>query len=733
MKNISPIPRSNSFFAASLGTNLFSAFLIYLLEITSVISFVALIFSGELASHLPEALGLVIVGNAILIATVTWFSSYAGSIGVEQDTPGAVMSIAAVAIVSMLPGAQEAQFATVVMLIVLTTTLTGALLLSLGVFKLGRLVRFLPYPMMGGFLAGTGWLLAVGGVGVMANTPLGIQWLERGVITLWLPGVALAIFVHFARRKFPQPYTFPAILLLASLTFYTFAAATHTSIAQLRTEGWLFHTFSSGSRWQFPIRPALLSQVDWGVLLQQLPTVAPAGIISVIALLLNTSGLELIVKKDIDLNRELVAAGIGNLVAGPLGGLVGYQAISLSALNHTMTGGKRQGGFLLALLVGATIFIGPSVVFYIPTFILGAVLFYMGFDLLVEWVYEAWFKFSRVDFWVIMAILIVIIVNGFLEGILVGLVLAVIMFAISYSQVSVIKFALTGQEYQSRVTRIPQERQILEAHGDQAYILKLEGFIFFGTANGIFNHIREHIQAAPSRQVKYILLDFSKVSGMDSTSMLSFSRMVQWSQEQGITLIFAGLTGSAKTQIHKEPSLKESYELKYFVDPDRGLEWCEKQIISQHMPPQQNALNLSAYFKSLLKSENSDKFLSYLQRREYQPGEYLMREGNAPDYVYFIESGLITAQLERAGKTPVRLETMSGGRTVGELGFYLGARRTASVVCEQNAIVYTLSSEDLKRMEIQDPEAASLFHRITVRLLSERVTHLTRTVGALER
>ena len=115
------------------------------------------------------------------------------------------------------------------------------------------------------------------------------------------------------------------------------------------------------------------------MLLQQIPALIPVAIISVIALLLNTSGLELIVKKDIDLNRELVAAGIGNIVGGAIGGLVGYQAISLSALNHTMSGGPRFVGVLMALLMGATIFFGTSVILYIPKFVLGSVLFYLGY------------------------------------------------------------------------------------------------------------------------------------------------------------------------------------------------------------------------------------------------------------------------------------------------------------------------------------------------------------------
>ena len=728
-------PWRGRFSLAALGTSLFTAFLIYLLEITFVISFAALIFSGELASQLPQALGFIIFGDALMVAVIAGLSSYPGMIAVEQDTPGAVLSIVAVAIAAALPGATDLQFATVVMMIVFTTTLTGLLLLALGVFKLGRLVRFLPYPVMGGFLAGTGWLLATGGVGVMTSLPFGTQWLEKNAITHWLPGVILALLVSFATQKIKKPYTFPALLILAGLVFYGIAGVTQTSIVQLQAEGWLLDAFSSGSVWQFPLRPAIVSQVDWGVLLRQIPALAPAAIISVIALLLNTSGLELIVKKDIDLNRELVTAGIGNLVAGPLGGLIGYQSISLSALNQTMSGGKRQVGLFLAFLIGATLFIGTSVILYIPTFILGSVLFYLGFGLLVEWIYDAWFKFPRIDFLMIASILIIIIVSGFLQGILVGLVMAVGMFVVSYSQVSVIKFAFTGREYRSRVTRNPQAQHLLETHGDQLYLLKLEGFIFFGTANGIFSQVRAHIQETP-RAVKYVLLDFAKVSGVDSTGMLSFNRMMQWCQEEGITLGLAGLTGRAQAQFQQEKALQESARqegtLHFFADLDHGLEWCENALLTTHGDKPEKT-SLVQQLTALSQGAGAETLLPFLHRQEYGPGEYLILAGDAPDFVYFIESGQVTAQLEPPGQAPVRLETMYGGRTVGELGFYLGTTRTACVVADAPSIVYALSTTDLHRMETDAPEAASLFHRIIVLLLSERVAHLTRTVGALER
>ena len=110
-----------------------------------------------------------------------------------------------------------------------------------------------------------------------------------------------------------------------------------------------------------------------------------------------------------------------------------------------------------------------------------------------------------------------------------------------------------------------------------------------------------------------------------------------------------------------------------------------------------------------------------------------MRQDDAPDNIYFVESGQVTAQLEYPNQAPVRLETMKSGRVIGELGFYLGQKRTAAVIADEPSTVYLLSSKNLAKMEKQAPEVASYFHQLIIQLMAERTTHLIRTVAALEK
>jgi SulP family sulfate permease len=127
------------------------------------------------------------------------------------------------------------------------------------------------------------------------------------------------------------------------------------------------------------------------------------------------------------------------------------------------------------------------------------------------------------------------------------------------------------------------------------------------------------------------------------------------------------------------------------------------------------------------------RLFEFLEKRVVAAGDYLMHQQDAPDNIYFVESGQVTAQLEFPSKPPVRLETMKSGRVIGEIGFYLGQKRTAAVVADEPSTVYVLTSKNLAKMEKESPGVASYFHHLIVQLLAERTTHLIRTVAALEK
>ena len=709
---------------------LLTGFLIGILEIALAASFAALIFSGATAVHLSRGIGLALFSATVSIVITSLLTSYPAIISGNQSAPAAVVGVM-VAGIAALVTSQDGQLATVLVAIALTTLITGLFLLGLGVFRLGGLVRFLPYPVAGGFLAGTGWLLVVGGLSTMSGLTFSFadvpDFFEPRVLLLWLPGLVLGALILALSTRIRHSLFMPGMIIAIIVGFYLVAAVLGVSPSQLSDNGWLLGPFPAGRLWQ-PISSTELAAVDWPAIWSQLPNLVGAVIISAITLLLNATGIELAMNRDIDLNREMRASGVANLASGMGAGLIGYAQLSMSTLAERLGAGNRLTGLVAGGVCGLTLLLGGSALGFVPTIVLGALLIYLGLSFLWEWVIKAYSRLPRIDYLIVLVILIIIAVAGFLPGIIVGIAATIVLFVVSYSRTSIVKHELSGSTFKSRVTRNAEDLALLEVIGNQAYFLQLQGFIFFGTANGLLEKVRDHVRQTPTR---YVVIDFRQVIGLDSTALLSFSKMRQLSRDGSFTLVFAGLSSRLQRQFDHSDLVEEANVLRYAQDIDHAAEWCEEQICAVHSAALANR-TLTDYLLGIVPGPATERLLGYMERQEVTAGNYIIHQGDNSTQLFFVESGRLTAQLEPPGASPVRLETMQGGRAVGELGFYLGTRRSASVVADRDSVLYSLSQVMLTQVEADDPEAAYAFHRIIIHLLGERVLHLVQAVDILQ-
>jgi len=267
---------------------------------------------------------------------------------------------------------------------------------------------------------------------------------------------------------------------------------------------------------------------------------ATIALLSAISVLLNSTGIELSTAQDIDLNRELKAAGSANLILGLVGGITGYQVLSATILAYKM-GAKTRLVSLLSVALYAVILIwGFSLLSLFPLPIMGSLLLFLGLSLLKEWLYDTWFSLSKTDYAIVWLILLVMVTIGFLQGVGFGLGMAIVLFVINYSRISVTKHILSSSTCPSQAARSLQQSRLLQAEGDQIYILELQGFLFFGTANKLLNQIRQRLGHPDLPPLKFVVFSFCSVTGLDSSAILSFTKLQQIAQQQ-LTLVFANL------------------------------------------------------------------------------------------------------------------------------------------------------------------------------------------------
>lgn len=702
------------------------------LVVTFDVSLAAMIFTGDLRGRLPLGIGLFLVSSVIVGAFVALRSSFRAAIAAPQEDAAVIIASMAASISAAIKAvdASADPFPTVVVAIALTSVLTGVFFLVLGLVRGGILVRFIPYPVVGGFLAGCGWLLVYGALTVMVEDLQGWSMLlEPDHLKMWVPGMAFGLLLSVLLRRYQKFGLLPGLLVGSIGLFYGIVYFTGRTVHDAAGAGWLLGPFPEGALWP-PISPADFGAVHWGVLSRNGGDFAAVTLMATITVLLSASGVELATEEEIDLDRELRATGIANILGGFTGGVVGYLSLPESSMNHKAGANSRLTGIMAALVSALVLVLGADAISYVPRPVLGGLVAFLGIAFLVDTLYEGFFRLRRGEYLIVCVILLVIAVIGFLPGVAVGLAVSLVLFAVSYSRIEVIRNAISGGNLRSNVGRTASEEKVLDEHGPQIYILQLQGYIFFGTAYRLLDRAQQRIMIPDPMPVRHLVLDFRHVNGLDSSAVVSFQRLRRIAESHSVRLVLTEVPQDIRNHLLRGGVVVEGDDVcRIFPDLDHGLETCENDVIHEApaaaYPPPVLSRDLEAVFRG---PREVVRFLGYLERVEAPAGFDLFRQGDASKDLYLIESGELTAWIELDSQKTKRLRTMGPGTVVGESGLYLDAKRSATVTTNGPAVLYRLSYEALQRLTREAPDLAAAFHEFVARLLSRRIVDSTAAV-----
>ena len=183
---------------ATLSTGLVLAMVNALLGI----ALMSLIFRDELEDALPMGIGLGLAASAVLALVIAFGSSFAGMYAGIQDASAAILALSAASIATNIVGPDAVD--TVLVMMAVTSLATGGVFLLMGYFNIGEIARFVPFPVIGGLLAGTGYLILVGASGILGVGSGDALTSVDSLGLLW-PGVLLAVaFFIASRRRWPS-------------------------------------------------------------------------------------------------------------------------------------------------------------------------------------------------------------------------------------------------------------------------------------------------------------------------------------------------------------------------------------------------------------------------------------------------------------------------------------------------------------------------------------------------
>jgi SulP family sulfate permease len=728
---------SNSDFLRALVPGVFSGTLVVILSV----SFAALIFSGDMSGYIAQGISLAISAAIIVGIGGALFSHCSPTISMaDEDTAPVYALLVSLVFASMPAGATPAEiFASAIAAILLSTIVAGCGLALLGFFKFGGLIQYLPHSVMGGYFAAVGWLLLIGGLRVATGMELNslaevTVLFQSGFLSGWLPVVLFVAWLLLMENRLSRSHLLPGTVLAAVIAWYALALGTGLTPQDLMQKGLLIGPFANQQAELFqPLAGLEFASINWTAVLSNLGGIGAIFMISIMSMVLSISGLGLLGRDELDMNRELKIYGLSNIASGLGGGMTGLPSYSLSSLAIEMGAPKNPWAGLLTAIICALVFIfGLDLVAYTPRFVLGALLVYLGISYLREWLLKTWHKFSRLEYLVIPIILMTAITIGFLEGMLVGLVAAVILFVIKYSQTKVIRFVATGAALNSNVDRNSTAQGLIRENGEQLLIMGLQGYLFFGTAGHVYSELADRAKDMQKERLKYAVLDFSQVTGLDASAALNFQRMAQLASRASFKLLIAGLESELLLRLEKG-GFEEEYrdDIVIQADLDRAIEWCENDLLTQIDKADDIASCFDRFRPYLASDDDLLVFKGYLERREVEANMALTQQGDASRELFFMETSAASVLITDANGEAHRVRRTQQGTVFGEMGFYLGNPRTATVIADEPGIVYVLDQDALARMESRHSEIAGAFHRYMAMLISERLLFTTQSLKAV--
>ena len=623
------------------------------------VAFGSFIFSGPLAPYSSQGVGLVLFGNFAACLVIALAGGYRGAI--SGLSPALVIVMASLAATTSAEG--DASFVTVAGALMLSATATGVCCLLIGRFRLANLVRFIPYPVAGGFVAGIGGAVLLAAMSLMGADP---GWwsilalLEPSRLWGWGPGALFGIALYLSMKRWGNALILPVSVALAVAAYHLVLSALDITGDEARAAGLLLASTAEGSLWP-ALGPSDVVHVEWAAMAMQVPIMLTLVLVALICVILNLAGLEMAANEDLDWDREFTASGFASVVAGLGGGTPASLIVPASLRSKLFGAATRLTGVVAALVIGGALFLGDGMLELVPVPLVGGILFFAGLGMLDEGLVRSRKRLPWSEYAIIVLIFVAVTVFGLFEGVAAGMLATLVFFALRLSRVDPIESRFNAKERQSSKARPAPDRAILLEEGDRVRGYRFRGYIFFGSASPLAEQLRQSLVGTP--RPACLMLDFGAVSGFDFSAVNVLCRAVQAANAAGVRVVLSALSEPLRIGLERNLPPSVSGEIVMEPNADRALERCEDVVIAAWQSDAERAdarraslpahagEDLERHLERQIRFEDLvEELRGWLRPREYASGEVLAGAEASSEGLQLLLSGRASAYDAAGGR-----------------------------------------------------------------------------------
>lgn len=482
----------------------------------------------------PAASSMGALAGLVGAMMLGFFASVFGGTHSQISGPTGPMTVITAGIVSAAwTGSQN--FTTVIISMSLAGIMCGLFQVLFGLIKIGKYVRYIPYPVLSGFMSGIGVIIILQQVYPFLGlkSPVLVvdmitQFPERVNEGVNLMALALGAATILIIK------TFPLITKKIPATLVALIAVTVISLFCNLDSRYVIGAIPTGLPKPFFLKDLVdLSQVNWMVALNAavVPGLTLAGLGSIDTLLTSVVA-DNITKTKHNSNKELIGQGIGNAIAGFFGGLAGAGATMRTVVNVKSGGRTQISGMVHAALLFAILLGLGSLVQYVPLAVLAGILITVGIDIIDVKSFKDILGIPKSDAFVLLTVFLITVFVDLLTAVGIGMVIACVLFMKQMSEM--VEKDYKSDELSTFDPESPweDEASMPDDIRHKVYIQRLNGPVFFGS----ITRFHEVMHSVP-KDAKIVIIRMRNVGFVDQSGIYAIESAIKELQANGAQVL----------------------------------------------------------------------------------------------------------------------------------------------------------------------------------------------------
>ena len=728
-----------------LGGDLIGAFTAAAINLPLAIGYSITAFSAFGSDFLPQA---VIIGvnsviiscfiTALLSGTPTLISGTSGPLTIVMITIIGELKIV------LTPYVNSQNQVTLILVSAALCLVAGGLFQTiLGYFRIGSLTKYVPYPVISGFINGIAISLilhqlpTILGMAGDQNPADFMQIMQFEHLTAFLVGGITIGGVFTAKKYFPK-LSPPLFGLTVGVSLYysiftLFKSANVLPIVGKITIGKANTVFIG----------ATVDALNWELIGSILPEVLFFGMIiclvSSIETLMSSSAIGYRTGQRFDSNRDLMGQGLGNIIASLFSIMPSSGSLVRSVANINTGGETRWSGifcslFILLVFVFAHPFIGK-----IPLTVLSGVIIAISLSLLDGYDARFFFKalkagrFTRelgLNFMISLTVTVLTVAVDLTWAIIVGVLITTAVFVVKTGK-SVIRRKYRCNQMHSKRVRNMEQTRYLEENGTKILVIELQGPLFFGSAEEVSKEIDTSNGGS-----EYIIINMKRVSEIDITGTKCLLQIHGLLGKKGKTLLISHMWEGHKLwqAFVYADAISIIGKDHIFPDIDCALEYAENKLL--YDGPGETSDKKYRLAEMDILSGFTDEEIKIVKTRlneeTYGDGEVIIRQGDRDRDLYLLLQGIVSAKLKFQNKSlERRLNSISAGVAFGEIALLDNKPRSADIVADGDVVVCKLPYGQFLDLQKSEPLVANKLILNIALILSTRIRLSTNEIQSM--